>query len=38
MIKKILIKGIELFFNFTMVLLGMFLTFWLAVMIIIMFR
>jgi hypothetical protein len=38
MINKILRKGIELFFNFMMILLGMFFAFWLAVMIIVMFR
>jgi len=38
MIKKIFDKWIERVFGLLMVLLGMFLTFWLAVMIIMMFR
>jgi hypothetical protein len=36
--KKIFDKWIEIVFSLLMVLLGMFLTFWFAVMIIMMFR
>jgi len=38
MIKKILSKWVDLVFHLLMILLAMFLTFWFAIMVIMMFR